>query len=149
MELIPGAAKAIKLINQSGYLAIIISNQPVIARGECTFEELDIIHNKLETLLGYDGAFVDAIYYCPHHPDKGFEGERAELKFDCDCRKPKAGLFHRAARDLNIDLGKSIMIGDSQSDIEAGKNANCAKMFLVESNTPSSLLNCVCDIFKR
>lgn len=149
MELIPGAAEAIKLINQSGYLAIIITNQPVIARGECTFEDLDIIHNKLETLLGYEGAFVDAIYYCPHHPDKGFEGERAELKFDCDCRKPKAGLFHRAAQDLNIDLGKSIMIGDCQSDIEAGKNANCAKVFLVESNTPSSLLNCVCDIFKR
>lgn len=149
MILIPGAAEAIKLINRSGYLAIIISNQPVIARGECTFNELKIIHNKLETLLGNEGAFVDAIYYCPHHPDKGYRGERAELKFNCDCRKPKAGLFYRASNDMNIDLEKSIMIGDSQNDIKAGDNAGCAQTFLVESNTPSSLLNCVRKILKK
>mgnify|MGYP001029875141 FL=1 len=77
-ELIDGVADAIKKINQSGYLAIVVTNQPVIARGEVSLEELDNIHNKMETLLGESGAYVDAIYYCPHHPDKGFEGERPE-----------------------------------------------------------------------
>ena len=88
-ELIDGVADAIKKINQSGYLAIVVTNQPVIARGEVSLEELDNIHNKMETLLGESGAYVDAIYYCPHHPDKGFEGERPEYKKVCDCRKPK------------------------------------------------------------
>ena len=143
MEIIPGAAEAIRLINKSGYLAVIVSNQPVIARGECTFNELEDIHNKLETLLGYEGAFVDAIYYCPHHTDKGFDGEIAELKFNCNCRKPKAGLFIEASKDLNIDLNNSVMIGDSQTDIEAGQNAGCSQVYLVDSNTPFALLNCV------
>ena len=143
MEIIPGAAEAIRLINKSGYLAVVVSNQPVIARGECTFDELEDIHNKLETLLGYEGAFVDAIYYCPHHIDKGFDGEIAELKFNCNCRKPKAGLFIEASKDLNIDLNNSVMIGDSQTDIEAGQNAGCSQVYLVDSNIPFALLNCV------
>ena len=90
-ELRPGVANAIKAINISGNLAIVITNQPVIARGDCTFEQLQTIHNKMETELGKEGAFVDAIYVCPHHTDKGFSGERPEYKCDCDCRKPKPG----------------------------------------------------------
>ena len=124
-ELLPGAAEAVKMINKSGYLAIVVTNQPVIARGECSWEELQKIHNKMETELGKEGAFLDGIYVCPHHKDKGFEGERPEYKFDCDCRKPKAGLFLQAAKDFNIDLSQSIMIGDSGRDVEAGKNAGC------------------------
>ena len=123
LTLIPGASEAIKMINNSGYLAIVITNQPVIARGELTFSELDEIHKKLETLLGNDGAYLDAIYYCPHHPDKGFKGEVKELKIECECRKPKPGLIYQAAKDFNIDLSKSYMIGDSKIDIECGKNA--------------------------
>ena len=122
-EVIPGAAEAIKTINHSGYLTIVVSNQPVIARGDCSFEDLKAIHNKMETLLGSEGAYVDAIYFCPHHPDKGFEGERSEYKFDCDCRKPKPGMLLQAAKDWNIDLSASYMIGDSERDIQAGKNA--------------------------
>lgn len=102
-ELLDGAADAIKKINASGYLAIVITNQPVIARGEVSFEELERIHNKMETLLGKKGAYLDAIYFCPHHPHKGYEGERPELKFDCDCRKPKPGMLLKAAQDFNID----------------------------------------------
>ena len=123
-ELLPNVAKAIRMINDSEYLAIIISNQPVIARGEVSFEELDEIHNKMETLLGNEGAYIDAIYYCPHHPDKGFEGERPELKFDCDCRKPKIGLLLKAQKRFNIDLEHSYFVGDSSIDIQTGKNAN-------------------------
>lgn len=120
-ELLPGVAKAIKAINKSGYLAIVITNQPVIARGDCTFEQLQTIHNKMETELGKEGAFVDAIYVCPHHTDKGFSGERPEYKCDCDCRKPKPGLLLQAAKDFNIDLSQSYMIGDSDGDVKAGK----------------------------
>ena len=139
-ELIKGAAEAIHSINRSGYLAIVVSNQPVIARGECSFEELQTIHNKMETLLGKEGAFVDAIYYCPHHPDKGFEGERPDYKYDCDCRKPKPGLLLKAAQDLNIDLAQSIMIGDSDRDVQAGQQAGCKQSILINMNEDYALL---------
>src|SRR5574344_353394 len=112
-ELIDGVSEAIKKISQTGYLAIVVTNQPVIARGEVTWEELNEIHKKMATLLGKKGAYVDGIYICPHHPDKGFEGERPEYKIDCDCRKPKPGLLLQAAKDFNIDLAQSYMIGDS------------------------------------
>ncbi len=124
-ELLPTAPEAIKLINKSGYLAIVVTNQPVIARGEVTFAELDEIHNKMETLLGKDGAYLDGIYFCPHHPDSGFEGEVKELKFDCDCRKPKPGMLLKAACDFNIDLSQSWMIGDGVHDKGAGEAAGC------------------------
>lgn len=125
LELLPDAAAAIRRINAAGYLAIVITNQPVIARGEVTYAQLREIHNKMETLLGSEGAYIDGLYFCPHHPHKGYEGEIPELKFDCGCRKPKPGLLLDAARDYNIDLSSSWMIGDSQSDIEAGKAAGC------------------------
>lgn len=124
-ELIDGVTEAIRNINSSGYLAIVVTNQPVIARGEVTLDELQEIHNKMETLLGLKGAYLDAIYFCPHHPHKGFEGEIPELKIDCDCRKPKPGLLLKAAEDFNIDLSQSWMIGDSENDIIAGKVAGC------------------------
>ena len=124
-ELLPGVAEAIKKINASGYLAIVATNQPVLARGEVTFEQLDEIHNKMETLLGQEGAYLDAIYFCPHHQDKGFEGEVPELKIECNCRKPKPGMLLKSAEDFNIDLTSSWMIGDGKHDIGAGKNAGC------------------------
>jgi len=133
-ELIPGAAEAIKQINHSNYLVIVITNQPVIARGDCSFEELQIIHNKMETDLGQSGAFIDGLYFCPHHPDKGFMGERAEYKCDCDCRKPKIGLLMQAAKDFNIDISQSIMIGDAESDMVAGTVAGCKDCIRVSEN---------------
>lgn len=124
-ELLDGVADAIKKINASGYLTIVVTNQPVIARGEMTFDELEVIHNKMETLLGKEGAYLDSIYYCPHHPHKGYAGERSELKFDCDCRKPKPGMLLKAAQDFNIDLSQSWMVGDGENDVRAGQNAGC------------------------
>jgi D-glycero-D-manno-heptose 1,7-bisphosphate phosphatase len=124
-ELLPGVAEAVKQINASGYLAIVVTNQPVIARGEVTVPQLQEIHNKMETLLGAEGAYLDAIYYCPHHPHKGYEGEVPELKIDCSCRKPKPGMLLKAAEDYNIDLNSSWMIGDGENDIKAGKAAGC------------------------
>lgn len=136
-ELIDGVAEAIRKINESGYLAVVVTNQPVIARGEVSFEELEEIHNKMETLLGKEGAYLDAIYYCPHHPHKGYVGEVPELKVDCECRKLKPGMLLKAAEDFNIDLKNSWMVGDGENDIKAGKAAGCRTV----------LLNTECDFY--
>ncbi len=153
-ELLDGAADAIKALNQSGYLVIVVTNQPVIARGEVTLEELDEIHNKMETLLGNEGAYVDDIFYCPHHPDKGFIGEKPEYKIECTCRKPKPGMLLKAAEKYNIDLAMSWMIGDHVNDIEAGKNAGCRTAYIGQGrieDTPiyHNLLECVRDILHQ
>lgn len=124
-ELLPGVSEAIRKINDSGYLCIVVTNQPVIARGEVTTEQLDMIHNRMETELGKNGAYIDAIYYCPHHPHKGYPGEIPELKTECECRKPKPGMLLQAAKDYNIDVSASWMIGDGENDILAGKAAGC------------------------
>lgn len=152
-ELLPGVAEAVKLINASGYLAIVVTNQPVIARGEVTVPQLQEIHNKMETLLGAEGAYLDAIYYCPHHPHKGYEGEVPELKFDCDCRKPKPGMLLKAAEEFNIDLSQSWMIGDGENDIKAGKAAGCRTVLIgaddyKQKETAPTLLDAVNDVLK-
>lgn len=123
MELEDSAAEAIRTINESEYLAIVISNQPVIARGECTYQELENIHNRMYMLLGKEGAYLDGLYFCPHHPDSGFEGEVPELKIKCKCRKPEIGMIEQAVSDCNIDLSQSWIIGDTTLDIQTGKNA--------------------------
>ncbi len=152
-KLCGGAAEAIKKINGSGYLAVVVTNQPVIARGEVTFDELQIIHNKMETLLGKDGAYLDGIYFCPHHPHKGYEGEIPELKIDCECRKPKAGMLKKAAEDFNIDLSQSWMVGDGENDILCGINAGCKTAFIGRDNRADvcgeNLLQCINKIFER
>jgi D-glycero-D-manno-heptose 1,7-bisphosphate phosphatase len=145
-ELIDGVSEAIKMINQSGYLAIVVTNQPVIARGEVTWDELHEIHKKMETLLGKKGAYIDGIYICPHHPDKGFEGERSEYKFDCECRKPKPGLLLQAAKDFNIDLSKSYMIGDSVSDVQAGINAFVKESIMLTPEAGNGLPQAIASI---
>ena len=134
-ELIAGAAEAIKRINASGYLVIVITNQPVISRGEVTWDELDEIHNKMETLLGREGAYIDGLYYCPHHPHRGYKGEVPELKFECDCRKPKPGMLRKAAEDFNIDLRRSYMVGDGENDIKAGNAAGCISILITGEGT--------------
>ena len=145
-ELIDGVSDAIKNINSNGYLAIVVTNQPVIARGEVTYQQLTEIHNKMETLLGNQGAYLDAIYFCPHHPHKGFEGEISELKIDCDCRKPKPGMLLKAAKDFNIDLSQSWMIGDDENDVLAGKAAGCNTIRIDEG---VNLLDAINSILKE
>ncbi len=131
-RLLPGVAEAIAKINASSYLTIVATNQPVIARGEVTLERLEEIHMKMETELGKNGAYLDDIFFCPHHPHKGYEGEVAELKIDCDCRKPKIGMLIKAAEKYNIDLSQSWYIGDTTMDIQTGKNAGM-KTILVQT----------------
>jgi D,D-heptose 1,7-bisphosphate phosphatase len=138
-ELLPGVGEGIRKINDSGYLAIVVTNQPVIARGEVTRDQLRMIHNKMETLLGQEGAYLDAIYYCPHHPDKGFPGEIPELKMECDCRKPKPGMLLHAAEDFHIDLAASFMVGDGENDVQCGLRAGCTAVRLGEDSAEDVL----------
>lgn len=133
-ELLSGVAEAVTKINQSGYLAIVVTNQPVIARGEVTVPQLEEIHNKMETLLGAKGGYLNAIYYCPHHPHKGYTAEVSELKIDCHCRKPKPGMLYRAAEEFNIDLSQSWMVGDGENDVKAGIAAGCKTVLIGSDN---------------
>ena len=146
VELLLGAAEAIKQINTAGYLAIIVTNQPVIARNLCSLEDLADIHKRLETRLGEEHAFVDAIYFCPHHPDKGYPEERVEYKIECTCRKPKPGMLLQAASDWNIDLQQSYMIGDRQWDVMAGEAAGVKKSVLIETNKADALLHAINEL---
>ncbi|NKI95075.1 HAD-IIIA family hydrolase [Rhizobacter sp. SG703] len=123
LELLPGAAEAIRRINRAGRLAVVVTNQPVLARGDLTEAGLDRIHAKLESLLGASGAFLDRIYVCPHHPERGFASEVPALKIDCACRKPSIGLIEQARRELGIGSNTSWMVGDSTADIEAARRA--------------------------
>lgn len=136
-ELIPGITDAIKKINNSGYLCIVVTNQPVIARGEVSTAELEEIHNKMETLLGLEGAYVDGLYYCPHHPQKGYEGEIPELKIECGCRKPKPGMLLKAVKDFNIDLSQSFMVGDGENDVKSAIAAGCKAILVNGYGTDS------------
>lgn len=130
VELLPGAAVAIRRLNRSGTLAVVITNQPVVARGDVSFEGLERIHARLESQLGGSGAFLDGVYLCPHHPDKGFLGEVPELKGPCGCRKPEPGLIDQACRELSISRQNSWMVGDTTSDVEAGRRAGVRTVLL-------------------
>lgn len=132
LYLLPGAAEAIKILNEAGYLAILITNQPVIARGLCSLSGLKLIHNKLETLLSREGARLDAIYFCPHHPDKGYRGEIPEFKIKCNCRKPATGMIEKAQKEFSIDLSSSWLVGDTTVDLETARRAGI-RSILVET----------------
>ena len=123
LELIGDAAEAIRRLNRAGCLAVVVTNQSVVARGDLTLDGLERVHGRLEYLLGVGGAYLDRIYACPHHPDLGFAGEVAEFRVTCDCRKPATGSIDAACRDLGIGRGESWLIGDTTSDIETGRRA--------------------------
>ncbi len=130
------APRAIKRINESPYLAICITNQPVVARGETTLGTLKEIHFKMEDLLGEQGAYLNDLYFCPHHPDSGYEGEVPEFKIECECRKPKIGLLLKAQKDYNIDLKSSWFVGDTHQDVQTGINAGC-RTILITTGDPN------------
>ncbi|MDC1416041.1 HAD-IIIA family hydrolase [Pelagibacteraceae bacterium] len=120
-EFIDGYLEAIKKINENGFLAILVTNQPAVAKGFITLNQLENDFKKLETILGKNGAYLDKIYFCPCHPDKGFKGEVKKFKRKCTWRKPNNGMLLRAIKDLNIDKKKSFMIGDTINDFLAAK----------------------------
>ena len=150
LELLPSSVPALKRINESEYLSIVVTNQSVVARNLCTIKELKDIHNKFETLLGKNRVYVDEIYFCPHHPDKGYPEENPLFKIPCDCRKPKTGMITQAGAQYNIDLAASWMIGDSATDIETAANAGLRSILLRKKNSQedhdqSLSPNFICD----
>ncbi|HEY4310983.1 MAG TPA: HAD-IIIA family hydrolase [Pirellulales bacterium] len=155
VELAPGAAEAIRRINDSEHLAVLVTNQPMLAKGMLTRPGLERVHARMETLLAAEGgAFLDKIYYCPHHPERGFDGEVSTLKMDCDCRKPKPGMLLQAQREMNIDLNGSWMVGDQESDLLAGKKAGCRTIQVdarraASGNTARDLLSAVQMVLGR
>lgn len=127
IALIPGAADAIRRLNARDVPAVVVTNQSVVARGMLSEADLRAIHDELSRMLKSEGARIDGIYYCPHHPDVG----EPPYRRDCECRKPKPGLLLQAASELAIDLGESAMVGDSITDIAAGRQAGCRTAALV------------------
>jgi mannose-1-phosphate guanylyltransferase/phosphomannomutase len=130
IKLYKNVGKAINKINHSGYKCIVITNQPVIAKNLCNLSTLKKIHNKIETLISKDNAYLDGIYFCPHHPDKGFKNEKKRLKVHCNCRKPKIALIKEAQKKFNLDLKKSWFIGDSTTDIQTAKNSGIRSVLI-------------------
>ena len=135
VELLPRVGEAIKLLNDKGYLVVIVTNQPVVAKGLCTFDEAVAINNHIQDLLNQQGARIDAVYICPHHPNPtgkiGDTGPNMEYVRGCDCRKPKPGMILQAMKELGVETPSlCYMTGDSISDIKAGNEAGCKTILL-------------------
>jgi len=123
-ELLPGVAEGVRLLNGLNVKAIVITNQSGIARGYFTEYDLEKIHRRMMYELYKRDARIDAVYYCPHHPDDG-----------CDCRKPRTGLLKRAERDFNLDLKWCFMVGDRELDVKTGWNAGCTSILIPSAET--------------
>ncbi len=136
IELLPGVGVAIRRLNQAGVLAVVVTNQAVIARGQCTTADLEQIHERLKEQLRQHGASLDAIYHCPHHPDRGQPGEVAELKVVCHCRKPEPGMIEAAMRDLPIDPTQCAVVGDSARDVGLALNSHLPCYWITSSEQP-------------
>jgi histidinol-phosphate phosphatase family protein len=130
LKLFPYAASSLKKINESDYLCFLVTNQSVVARNMCDLSTITEMHKKLETMLGRNGAFLNGIYFCPHHPDKGYPDENSAFKIDCECRKPKVGLIRQAAEEYNVSVEASWFIGDGTTDIQTGINAGMKTVLL-------------------
>ncbi|HMG33705.1 MAG TPA: HAD family hydrolase [Blastocatellia bacterium] len=137
LEVYPWTGQAVRLINESGLLAIVVSNQSGVARGFCSEQTLELIHERLMLHLEQDGARLDALYYCPHHPEIG----DAPYRRRCDCRKPQPGMLHRAATLHDIDLARSFVIGDKASDIALAKNARARSVLVLTGYGQETLAN--------
>jgi D,D-heptose 1,7-bisphosphate phosphatase len=152
LDLLPGVGSGIRRLHEHEFRVVVVTNQPIIARGDATLAQLRHIHNKLETLLAAEGAFLDAIYFCPHHPDRGFDGEITELKVDCNCRKPKTGMVEEAAKAMNIDLSRSWMVGDTMWDVLMAARASLRSILVTTgefgaSGNDETKPEFVCDTF--
>jgi D-glycero-D-manno-heptose 1,7-bisphosphate phosphatase len=127
LELIPKSAEAIRLLNINGFKVIVVSNQAGVARGYYQEKDIQIYNNEMKRQLEEKGAYIDAIYYCPHYPKATIK----EYRINCDCRKPKPGMLKQAEKDLNLNLKLSFLVGDKISDIEAGYRAGCKTILVL------------------
>ena len=157
-ELEPNAVEAIKRLNKSEYLVFVVTNQPVVARGLCSVQDVKEIHKKLSSLLGNGGAYYDDLVFCPHHPDKGYKDENPLYKIKCRCRKPEIGMIVQLAEKYNVKLSQSWMVGDSTVDIKTAENAGL-KSILVRTGesgndnkfsvTPQYIANDILDAVNK
>ncbi|MEX2117454.1 MAG: HAD family hydrolase [Bacteroidota bacterium] len=138
VELLPGAAKAIRAANEFGLPVIIITNQAGVARGLHSEADVVSVHARLKELLSEQGARIDAIYYCPHHPEVG----NPPYRIVCNCRKPKTGMLKMAEKSLGINLATSFVVGDKCSDVETGKNAGCGTVLVLTGYGRSEVERC-------
>ena len=122
---VPGVLEAARRLHDAGFELVVVTNQSGIGRGYYTEADFEKLTAWMKARFAEAGAPLAGVYFCPHHPDRGYPGERPELKIDCACRKPKPGMLLAAARDLNIDLAQSWMVGDGENDIRAGRSAGC------------------------
>jgi len=134
LALLPGAGEFTRRIRESGYLAVLVTNQPGVAKGSITIPELERLNQRLEDLLAKNHGGLDRIYYCPHHP-VGKAGVASSFVQPCDCRKPAPGMLLKAGKDLDIDLSRSWMVGDKVLDVLAGKAAGCRTILMRRSVT--------------
>ena len=139
VKLLPGVERAIRSLAQAGYKIVVVTNQSGVARGLISVETLDAIHTEMRRQLAAGGAHVDGVYYCPYHPD----GTVQEYAAESELRKPRPGMLLRAAKDLDIDLAASWMVGDSPRDIEAGQRAGCRTVRIRSGHTrpPGEAMN--------
>jgi rfaE bifunctional protein nucleotidyltransferase chain/domain len=133
-EFVPGAVDAMRRLKQAGYALVVVTNQSGIARGYYSEAQYQALTAAMQQALLDAGAAVDAVYHCPHHP----KGKVAELAIDCDCRKPAPGMILRAAKELNLSLPDSILVGDKPSDIEAARAAGVGRAYIVQSDNAES-----------
>lgn len=138
LRMIPGAAAAVHRLNISGIPVCVISNQSGVARGYLTEEDLGPIHARLMSELWREGASLDRLYYCPHHPDGGI----APYNIECECRKPRPGMLYRGRDALELDLARSFVVGDSSVDIEAGNAVGATTILVLTGYGPQSLERC-------
>ena len=143
IELYEDVPSAIKQFNELGFWVIVITNQPIVARGDASIEDLESVHARIDNILSADNAYIDEYYLCPHHPHKGYIGEITALKIECGCRKPRTGLLEQACKEFPIDLSKSFFIGDSEVDMIAAKSFNIKHALISRENasTDKILIN--------
>ena len=141
LKLLDGVVEALRLLRSKGYKLVLVTNQPVVARGMINEAELKNIHNDLEWRLAEENVYLDDIMVCPHHPDAGYKGERVELKFDCSCRKPKPGMILSFLSRYNIAREESWMVGDTWRDVSAGTAAGVKTCLLTDVQFASGQLN--------
>jgi D-glycero-D-manno-heptose 1,7-bisphosphate phosphatase len=138
LHMIPGAAAAVRMLNQRGVITCVISNQSGVGRGYLKESDLIPIHHRLEEQLRNEGAHVDQIYYCPHHPTEGMPPYNVE----CDCRKPKPGMLKRGSKEFNLDLSDSFVVGDSVVDIQAGNAVGATTVLVLTGYGADALDQC-------
>lgn len=135
-EFVPGAVVAMRALKQAGFALVVVTNQSGIARGYYSEDQYQALTNRMKRFLAEAGAAVDAVYHCPHHP----AGAISSLTLICDCRKPAPGMILRGARELNLSLPDSILVGDKPSDIQAARAAGVGKVYIVNSDSAEPVL---------